>query len=79
MLKTESDEGLVSRPLKTQEVNFDFDLCFLTKKETDKHRKILHGKEVNVDYARKSYVFVSGQAKIVEDQTRKRKSGGNPT
>ncbi|SEI91390.1 Pyridoxamine 5'-phosphate oxidase like [Bhargavaea ginsengi] len=41
MLTTVSDEGLVSRPMKTQEVEFDGDLWFFTKKETDKYKEIV--------------------------------------
>jgi general stress protein 26 len=54
MLTTVSEEGLVSRPMKTQEVEFDGDLWFFTKKETDKYEEILHDKDVNVAYAGKS-------------------------
>lgn len=32
MLTTATEEGLVSRPMKTQEVEFDGDLWFFTKK-----------------------------------------------
>ena len=41
MLTTVSDEGLVSRPMKTQEVEFDGDLWFFTKKETNKFKEII--------------------------------------
>ncbi|RKJ18325.1 general stress protein, partial [Butyricicoccus sp. 1XD8-22] len=34
MLTTATEEGLVSRPMKTQEVEFDGDLWFFTKKDT---------------------------------------------
>ncbi|KZE38875.1 general stress protein [Bhargavaea cecembensis] len=72
MLTTVSDEGLVSRPMKTQEVEFDGDLWFFTKKETNKYQEILHDKEVNVAYAGKSYVSVRGRAEIVEDMSKKK-------
>ncbi|MCA1042531.1 pyridoxamine 5'-phosphate oxidase family protein [Bacillus infantis] len=72
MLTTVSDEGLVSRPMKTQEVEFDGDLWFFTKKETDKYEEILHDKDVNVAYAGKSYVSVRGRAEIVEDIGKKK-------
>lgn len=39
MLTTVTKEGLVSRPMKTQEVEFDGDLWFLTKEDTDKYRR----------------------------------------
>jgi general stress protein 26 len=72
MLTTVTDEGLVSRPMKTQEVEFDGDLWFFTKKETNKYEEILDDQDVNVAYAGKSYVSVRGKAEIVEDLDKKR-------
>lgn len=72
MLTTLTEEGLISRPMKTQEVEFDGDLWFFTKKETDKYKEILHEQEVNVAYAGKSYVSVRGRAEIVEDLDKKK-------
>lgn len=72
MLTTLTDEGLISRPMKTQEVEFDGDLWFFTKKETNKYKEILHDKEVNVAYAGKSYVSVKGRAEIIEDLEKKK-------
>ncbi|MFB1098687.1 pyridoxamine 5'-phosphate oxidase family protein [Terribacillus sp. JSM ZJ617] len=72
MLTTVAEEGLVSRPMKTQEVEFDGDLWFFTKKETDKYEEILHDRDVNVAYAGKSYVSVRGRAEIVEDLNKKK-------
>lgn len=77
MLTTISDEGLVSRPMKTQEVEFDGDLWFLTKKDTDKFHELLHNKQVNVSYAGKSYVSIRGEAELVND-TAKVKELWNP-
>lgn len=67
MLTTVSDEGLVSRPLKTQEVEFDGDLWFLTSKETEKYDELQHDPRVNVAYVGKSYVSVRGEAELVND------------
>jgi len=72
MLTTITEEGLVSRPMKTQEVEFDGDLWFFTKKETSKYEEILHNQDVNVAYAGKSYVSVRGKAEIVEDLNKKK-------
>ncbi|MCM3741936.1 pyridoxamine 5'-phosphate oxidase family protein [Oceanobacillus luteolus] len=72
MLTTVTEDGLISRPMKTQEVEFDGDLWFFTKKETDKYREILHEQEVNVAYVGKSYVSVRGTAEIVEDVEKKK-------
>jgi len=72
MLTTATEEGLVSRPMKTQEVEFDGDLWFFTKKETSKYDEIRNDKDVNVAYAGKSYVSVRGRAEIVEDIEKKK-------
>lgn len=72
MLTTATEEGLVSRPMKTQEVEFDGDLWFFTKKETNKYDEILQNQDVNVAYVGKSYVSVRGRAEIVEDLGKKK-------
>ncbi|WP_138494871.1 pyridoxamine 5'-phosphate oxidase family protein [Paenibacillus pinistramenti] len=66
MLTTISDEGLVSRPMKTQDVEFDGDLWFLTKKDTDKFHELLQNRQVNVAYAGKSFVSIRGEAELVQ-------------
>lgn len=66
MLTTISEEGLVSRPMKTQDVEFDGSLWFLTKKDTEKFHELLHNKQVNVAYADKSYVSIRGAAELVD-------------
>lgn len=72
MLTTLTEEGLVSRPMKTQEIEFDGDLWFFTKKATNKYEEILHDQDVNVAYAGKSFVSVRGRAEIVEDLNKKK-------
>lgn len=66
MLTTVSEEGLVSRPMKTQEVEFDGDLWFLTKKDTGKFHELLRNRQVNVSYAGQSFVSIRGEAELVE-------------
>ncbi|MOA15057.1 Pyridoxamine 5'-phosphate oxidase [compost metagenome] len=66
MLTTVSEEGLVSRPMKTQDVEFDGDLWFLTKKDTGKFHELLRNQHVNVTYADKSFVSIRGEAELVE-------------
>lgn len=68
MLTTIAEEGLVSRPMKTQEVEFDGDLWFLTKKDTGKFHELLRDSRVNVAYADNSFVSIRGKAEIVEDR-----------
>lgn len=72
MVTTMSEEGLVSRPMKTQDVEFDGDLWFFTKKQTDKYEEIKHDAHINVAYVGKSYVSVRGKAEIVEDVDKKK-------
>ncbi|WP_145323335.1 pyridoxamine 5'-phosphate oxidase family protein [Paenibacillus xylanexedens] len=66
MLTTVSEEGLVSRPMKTQDVEFDSNLWFLTKKDTSKFHELLHNQQVNIAYAGKSFVSIRGEAELVE-------------
>lgn len=70
MLTTLTDEGLVSRPMKTQEVEFDGDLWFLTKENTDKYRQLRENPSVNVSYVGKSYVSIRGTAELVDDRNK---------
>lgn len=66
MLTTVTEQGLMSRPMKTQEVEFDGDLWFLTKKDTNKYQELLRNRKVNVAYVDKSYVSIRGEAELVE-------------
>ncbi|MGI1805015.1 pyridoxamine 5'-phosphate oxidase family protein [Exiguobacterium sp. TDN 0502] len=72
MLTTISAEGLVSRPMQTQDIEFDGDLWFLTSKETEKYQELLKNPSVNVAYVDKSYVSIRGTAELVEDIERKK-------
>lgn len=77
MLTTISEDGLVSRPMKTQDVEFDGDLWFLTKKDSGKFHELLQKRQVNVAYAGKSFVSIRGEAELV-DSTEKLKQFWNP-
>lgn len=68
MLTSITEQGLVSRPMKTQEVEFDGDLWFLTMKDTEKYEELLHNPMVNVTYVDKSYVSIRGTAELVNDR-----------
>lgn len=70
MLTTISEEGLVSRPMKTQDVEFDGDLWFLSKKDTAKYDELQHHPQVNVAYVDKSYVSIRGKAEILNDRAK---------
>ncbi|WKA55584.1 pyridoxamine 5'-phosphate oxidase family protein [Planococcus shixiaomingii] len=73
MLTTISGNKAVSRPMQTQEAEFDGDLWFVTMKDTAKYQEILANPMVNVSYAGKSYVSISGTAEFSEDLERKKK------
>ena len=72
MLTTVAPDGhLVSRPLGTQQVEFDGDLWFATECDSGKAEEILANPYVNVAYsapARDIYVSVAGRASIVRDR-----------
>lgn len=74
MLTTRKADGnLVSRPLGTQEVEFDGDLWFATGADSEKVAEILADPRVNVAYASKghnTYVSVAGTADIVRDRAK---------
>lgn len=72
MLTTVSGGKAVSRPMQTQETEFDGDLWFLTMKDTAKYQEILDNPSVNLAYAGKSYVSISGTAQFIEDMERKK-------
>ncbi|MBP2002252.1 general stress protein 26 [Paenibacillus shirakamiensis] len=67
MFTTLTPEGIVSRPMKTQEVEFDGDLWFITKKETNKYQELLQNSKVNIAYVDKSYVSLRGEAELIQD------------
>lgn len=73
MLTTIDDGVLRSRPMSTQEFEFDGDLWFFTDRKTHKAEEIGQDNRVNVSYAAPAkYIFVSvsGAASLVKDQQR---------
>ena len=74
MLTTTRPDGrLVSRPLGTQEVEFDGDLWFATEADSAKVAEIAANPFVNVSYASTSdntYVSVSGRAEVIDDRAK---------
>ena len=74
MLTTVDDDGsLRSRPMGTQQAEFDGDLWFLTRVDTAKVDEIQRERRVNVSYAKPDknrYVSVSGTAVLVNDKAR---------
>lgn len=73
MLTTIDWGVLRSRPMQTQEFEFDGDLWFFTSSETHKTDEIEKDRRVNVSYAApdsNTYVSVSGTAEIVNDRAK---------
>lgn len=71
MLTTFDDGVLRSRPMQTQEADFDGDLWFFTNTNTHKTDEIEKDNRVNVSYAsptKNTYVSVSGTASLVSDR-----------
>ncbi|HEX8368117.1 MAG TPA: pyridoxamine 5'-phosphate oxidase family protein [Pyrinomonadaceae bacterium] len=71
---TTIDWGILrSRPMQTQEFDFDGDLWFFTSSETHKTEEIEKDRRVNVSYAApdsNTYVSVTGTAEIVKDRAK---------
>ena len=81
MLTTvESDGTLRSRPMSTQDVEFDGYLWFFTSDKSGKAREIMHDRHVNLSYAKPDdniYISVSGKGSISHDRA-KMKEFWNP-
>ncbi|ALS79501.1 pyridoxamine 5'-phosphate oxidase family protein [Planococcus kocurii] len=67
-----TDNKIISRPMQTQEVEFDGNLWFLTMKDTEKYDEIISNPTINLAYAGKSYVSISGTAEFIEDAAKKK-------
>jgi general stress protein 26 len=71
-MMTTNDGGMLrSRPMQTQDFDFDGDLWFFTSSKTHKTDEIERDNRVNISYAApadNTYVSISGRASIVKDQ-----------
>lgn len=73
MLTTIDWGVLRSRPMQTQEFEFDGDLWFFTSTDTHKTDEIEKDRRVNVSYASpdsNTYVSVSGTAEVVKNRAK---------
>jgi general stress protein 26 len=74
MLTTEAEDGLLhSRPMATQQTDFDGTLWFFTSLSSGKVNELEWNPEVNLSYAQASdskYVSVSGNGEIVRDRAK---------
>ncbi len=74
MLTTAEDDGsLRSRPMATQDAEFDGSLWFFTRAEAPKVDEVRRDDHVNLSYAEpksQQYVSVSGRAELVRDPSK---------
>lgn len=74
MFSTVDPDGTIhSRPMATQEIEFDGDLWFMTGGDTEKVDDIQRHRDVNISYASNDnnrFVSVSGAAETFRDQTK---------
>jgi general stress protein 26 len=74
MLTTEDIDGtLRSRPMATQEAEFDGDLWFFTSVDAPKADEVERDRHVNVSYADPNdnrYISVSGSAQVIRDKSK---------
>lgn len=72
MMTTLEDDGILhSRPMATQQIEFDGDLWFFTRASSGKVDEVKSDDRVNLSYADPDdnrYVSVSGTAKLVRDK-----------
>lgn len=72
-----SDGSLHSRPMATQDIEFDGDLWFFTQSPSQKVNEIKKDEAVNVSYASEPrYVSVSGKAEILDDKDKMKELWG---
>lgn len=73
MLTTLNGEKLHSRPMSTQQVEFDGNLWFFTSDQTHKVEEIEKDNRVNVSYSKpesNTYISVFGRASLVKDRAK---------
>lgn len=74
MLTTADQDGtLRSRPMSTQQAEFDGDLWFFTEANTAKVEEVQRDQHVNVSYSdpdKNCYVSVSGIAQVMRDKAK---------
>ncbi len=72
MLTSVNPDGtLVSKPMATQDVDFDGVVWFISERESHKTRNIEQNPHVNVAYASNdSWVSLSGTAEVVDDNAK---------
>lgn len=72
LVTVNAENRMVARPMQLQDTEFDGDLWFLTRTDTDKYEEIKTNDNVNVVIMDKSYASISGKAEIVDDLNKKK-------
>jgi len=74
MLTTVAPDGrLVSKPMATQDTDFDGTVWFISERHSDKARNVTANPRVNVSYSGSSaWLSLSGTAEVVDDPDRLR-------
>ncbi len=74
MMTTDEGDGVLrSRPMYTQQPEFDGDIWFFTRDDSAKTDEVAKDKQVNLSYASEKkdlYVSVSGTAQVVHDRAK---------
>lgn len=71
LTSTDAQGRLVSRPMATQDVDFDGDIWFITERSAEHTRNLQGDPRVNVAYSGdSSWVSVAGTAEVVDDPER---------
>lgn len=69
---TGRDGTLTSRPMTTQEADFDGDAWFITSRDSDTAKEIAEHPGVNVAYSSStSWLSLAGRAQVLDDQAKK--------
>jgi general stress protein 26 len=73
LTSTDAQGRLVSRPMATQDVDFDGDVWFITERSAEHTRNLQANPRVNVAYSgSSSWVSIAGTATVVDDPERLR-------
>lgn len=71
LTSVDADGRLVSKPMATQDVEFDGDIWFISERDSEKVRNITANPRVNVAYAKNdAWVSVAGTASVVDDEAK---------
>ncbi|MEP7089684.1 MAG: pyridoxamine 5'-phosphate oxidase family protein, partial [Nocardioidaceae bacterium] len=71
LTSSDADGRLVSKPMATQDVEFDGDVWFIAERDSHKVSNIAARPQVNVAYAsNSSWVSLSGTASVVDDHAK---------